>query len=51
MAFFFSWVMVRAAVNGAGCRTGAGPGFVIFLFCLHIIMKIKILKSKCPKLL
>ena len=28
---------------GAGCRTGAGPGFRCVLLCLQIIMKIKIL--------
>ena len=29
--------------EGAGCRAGAGPGFRFFLFCLQIIMGIKIL--------
>ena len=29
----------------AGCRAGAGPGFRFFIFCLHIIMKIKLLNS------
>ena len=31
--------------EGAGCRAGAGPGFRCVLFCLQIIMKIKILNS------
>ena len=30
---------------GAGCRAGAGPGFRGVLFCLQIMMKIKILNS------
>ena len=29
----------------AGCRAGAGPGFRCVLFCLQIMMKIKILNS------
>ena len=31
--------------EGAGCRAGAGPGLKFFLFCLQIIMEIKILNS------
>ena len=31
--------------EGAGCRAGGGPGFRCVLFCLQIIMKIKILNS------
>ena len=30
---------------GAGCRAGAGPGLGFVLFCLQIMMKIKILNS------
>ena len=38
--------------EGVGCRAGAGPGFRCVLFCLQIIMKIKVLNSiKIPKLL
>ena len=40
---------------GAGCRAGASPGFKCVLYCLQIMMKIKILNSieihKYPKLL
>ena len=40
---------------GASCRADAGPGFRFFLFCLQIIMEIKIFnsiqKQKYPKLL
>ena len=31
--------------EGAGCTVGAGPGFRCVLFCMQIIMKIKILNS------
>ena len=37
---------------GAGCRAGGGPRFRYVLFCLQIMMKIKILnsiKTKIPK--
>ena len=31
--------------EGTGFRTGTGPGFRCVLFCLQIMMKIKILNS------
>ena len=43
MALFFSWGLAVAVVLGK-CRASAGP-WVQILFCLQIMMKIKILNS------